>query len=164
MRRRKYTPGQNIYFDRKIPLYAPEDGFEIRKRRNLFTQAVHENTSRYEVIAENHFEGTAACKTRGKRSFAYPVMSLMIRKEYGDVKAAMEEMIGADYNVEFKPFIVKEGDEYVCLGGPKNRNPFGGQQSKEYDPTKETSIGQQLSVGKAAKKGDRFEWSSTINY
>ena len=87
----------------------------------------------------------------------------MLRKEYGDVQAALEQKVAADFNVEYDPFIVKEDGEYRCLGGPV-RNPFSVTEAKTYDPTKKESIGKQLSVGKASQKGDVFEWSTTLTY
>ena len=42
---------------------------------------------------------------RGNRSFAYHVMALMVRKEYGNIPRAMEDMIAVAAEWEHKPFI-----------------------------------------------------------
>ena len=162
-RRQKLDPKLNRYFDKEVPLFAPETGSEITPTHSLLGSTHAKIVQLVSPSRESHFEGKSESINRGKRKFSYPIISLMLRKEYGDVQSALEQKVAANFNVEYEPFIVEEDGEFRCIGGPA-RNPFSVTEAKTYDPRKKESIGKQLSVGKAVNKGDVFEWSTTINY
>ena len=162
-KQQKLDPKLNRYFDKKIPLRVPEGSPEILPQPSRLGKTHSKVVRLISPSRDCRFEGKTESINRGKRKFAYPIISLMLRKEYGDVEAALEQKVAADFHVEYDAFIVKEDGEYRCLAGPA-RNPFSVTEAKVFDPTKKESIGKQLSVGKAVNKGDIFEWSTTLTY
>lgn len=162
-RKKKVNTGEmNRYFDPRTPLKAPESGYVIQPLPFVFEKSHAESKFLAKESSETPFEDYRLSIVRGKRQFSYPVMSLLVKKDYGPVKEAMEEMIAIDCDTEHKPFIVKDGDEYKCIGGPQDANPFKTEQAKMYDPKKSDTIAEQLSAGKAAEKGDVFEWRTNM--
>ena len=163
----------NRYFLPNVPLQAPQGDYGFRHHRSPFAAQVEFNQSQSDLFEDPLLNADHVDLLRGKRQFAYHVMALQVRKEQGDVRAAMENKVVVDIRTEYDPFIVEapvpeDGSEpeeaYICLEKKRMDNPLGTDQDKVYDPSKNQSIGQQLSAGKAANSGDIFEWRSTFQY
>ena len=146
----------NRYFNAKIPLEAPEEGAQLRPRRSVFQEVNSGSQALSQEVLESVFDGDRNSKLVGKRQFSYHVMALMVRKEYGNVQAALEQMIASDAVTEFEPFIIEKDGEYICLG--KLKPP--GERDEEEDKSGQ-SLAEKLSVGKAADEGDVFVWKTT---
>ena len=66
-------------------------------------------------------------RLRGKRSFAYHVMALMVRKEYGNIPRAMEDMIVVAAEWEHKPFIQEvDGEIHQVVPFSEKAKVFSG--------------------------------------
>ena len=154
---------QNRLFHRDVTLIAPEDGFELlpntvvaeRLRQAAESVLIQENETVLEEIHEVRLR-------RGRRGLSYPLMALMSNRNYGNVKAAMQQMVVSERKVTHGPIIYRVGEEeYRCDHVPAE-NTMKTTKSPTYDPAKEESIGEQLSVGKAVNAGDSFFWSTTV--
>lgn len=96
----------NRYFRKDIPLIAPEDSRrELRPRPSKFAEFREEEVAHGKRQKQIMFETQNYDLMRGNRQFAYHVMALMVKKEYGDINAAMEEMIAVEAEWEHKPFL-----------------------------------------------------------
>ncbi len=100
----------NRYFRTDIPLVAPEDSRnELKPRNSQFwghrKKAIQHQEDRGSLLLNR--EGVD--RLRGNRSFAYHVMALMVKKDYGNIPRAMEDMIAVTAEWEHRPFI-KEVD------------------------------------------------------
>lgn len=153
---------QNRLFHRDITLKAPEYGYELlpqdemgqRFREAVESVLVQEIDSPIDAIHETKLK-------RGRNGLSYPLMALMIKKNYGDVASAMQQMVVSDMSVTHGPIINKVGEEeYKCEHVPGS----AGLKTNEstFDPENEETIGDQLSVGKAVNPGDSFYWSTTM--
>ena len=165
MARKKFenTGEYNKYFDSRYPPSVPETGFEMKPGKALFKGPLQDAVKLAQETNDSAFEDCRLSVVRGKRQFAYPVMALMVNKDMGPVQEAMEEMLAVDIDTEHKPFVVETGEgEYECLGGPGSANPFKTERAPTYDPSKSETISEQLSAGKAAEKGDVFEWRTNL--
>ena len=163
----------NRYFLATVPLEAPEGDYGIHYKRSPFADQVDINTAQTNQFEAPVLNTDKVGMLRGNRQFAYHVMALQVRKEYGDILAAMENKVVADIVAEYDPFVVEaslpeDGSEpeeaYICLEKKRPKNPLGADSETEYDPTSDDSIGRQLSAGKAVEAGDIFEWRSTFQY
>ena len=117
-------------------------------------------------MARHIFEDFEFGVLRGKRQFAYPIMPLLVKKEYGDIDAALEEQVLASEETVHDSFITKQEDgSYFCPLQIAVYNPLAQAkfEQKTYDPNSEKSAGQQLVTGRAEKQGDIFEWRSTMH-
>ena len=104
----------NRYFRTDIPLVAPEDGNqELKPRSSQFLERRHQDIQHQETRTQILLGRDGVDLLRGKRSFAYHVMALMVKKEYGDIPKAMEDMIAVAAEWEHPPFI-KEVDGEIC--------------------------------------------------
>jgi hypothetical protein len=146
----------NRYFNAKIPLEAPEEGSILRAQDSAFKEINKEGQHLSEEVLQSVFDGDRKSKLVGERQFSYHVMALMVRKEYGNVQAALEQMIVSDAVTEFEPFVIEKDGEYICLG--KLKPP--GERGEEEDKSGQ-SLGEKLSMGKAADEGDVFVWKTT---
>lgn len=154
---------QNRLFHRDIALIAPENGFELqphsvttqRFRAAAGSILIQENDS---VINEIH----DVKLRRGRQGLSYPLMALMSNRNYGNVKAAMRQMVVSERKVTHGPIIYRVAEEeYRCDHVPAESG-MKTSKSPTYDPSNEQSIGDQLSVGKAVNAGDSFFWSTTV--
>ena len=154
---------QNRLFHRDVTLIAPEKGFELlpnttvphRLRLAAESVLIQENDSVLDEIHEVKL-------SRGRRGLSYPLMALMSNRNYGNVKAAMQQMVVSELKVTHGPIIYRiSEEEYRCDHVPAESS-MKTTQSPTYDPAKEQSIGEQLSVGKAVNAGDSFFWSTTV--
>ena len=96
----------NRYFRTDIPLVVGDDaeGHLIPRISGFWPRREQESL----VAGErNHpyLNRQGVDRLRGNRSFAYHVMALMVRKEYGNIPRAMEDMIAVAAEWEHKPFI-----------------------------------------------------------
>ena len=154
---------QNRLFHRDVTLIAPEDGFELspnstvtqRLRVAAESVLIQQNESVIDEIHEVRLR-------RGRRGLSYPLMALMGNRNFGNVKAAMQQMVVSERKVTHGPIIYRVAEEeYRCDHVPAE-NSMKTTKSPTYDPSKEQSIGDQLSVGKAVNAGDSFFWSTTV--
>ena len=165
-RKRRFVRGSretNRYFHPDIPLRAPQNGYRLPGRSPLFDQS-HVDAKWFGAeMADNIYEGSERGKLMGKKRFAYPVMALLVRKEYGDIDAALQDLVMSEEETVHEPFVTKQGDDFYCPPQQALINPFAGSamEQKTYDPSKNESISKQLVAGRAEKEGDIFEWRST---
>ncbi len=96
----------NRYFRTDIPLVVSDEaGGELSQRTSGFwprRELEAQDASERHKLLLNRQDVELL---RGKRSFAYHVMALMVRKEYGDISRAMDDMIAVAAEWEHKPFI-----------------------------------------------------------
>ena len=117
----------NRYFRSDIPLLAPEDPKrELRPRQSGFERFRVSGVKRGKRQVEMCFDSSSYDLMRGDRQFAYHVMALMVKKNYGDINAAMEEMVAVEAEWEHKPFL-KEVD-----GEVRQIVPFTEQTKKTF--------------------------------
>ena len=102
----------NRYFRTDIPLIAPEEGSKLQLRSSSFEGHRQRSVDQNAKQVETAFDGQTYGKLRGKREFAYHVMALMVKKNYGDIKQALEQMVAVEAEWEHKPFL-KEVDGEV---------------------------------------------------
>lgn len=157
---------RNRFFNPKITLIAPTDGFELQPRYRYVKRFRTLGKSCLHTKEQTVFEGNSKSPLRSnRRGMSYPVMALMINKKYGNVKAAMQQMVVSDMDVEHGPILKRIGeDEYICEHFPAGEGGLKTDKQPTFDPTNEESIGKQLSAGTASKAGDSFFWSTTIQY
>lgn len=156
----------NRYFHPDIPLHAPKTGYELPPRSTTFDRNHQEVLWFGGKMARHIFEDFEFGVLRGKRQFAYPIMPLLVKKEYGDIDAALEEQVLASEETVHDSFITKQEDgSYFCPLQIAVYNPLAQAkfEQKTYDPNSEKSAGQQLVTGRAEKQGDIFEWRSTMH-
>ena len=154
------------YFHPDIPLHAPKTGYELPPRTTTFDQNHRETLWFGGQVARHIYEDFEFGILRGKRQFAYPVIALLVRKEYGDIDAALEAQVLCDDETVHESFVTKEEDgTFRCPQQQALMNPLSQSQfeQKSYDPNLEKSAGQQLVSGRAEKEGDVFEWRSTMH-
>ena len=136
----------NRYFRADIPFIAPEDGSKLLLRKSSFSN------QREEEIEHNHeqvvtaFDSQVFNQLRGKREFAYHVMALMVPKNYGNIKAALSEMVAVEAEWEHKPFIREIDGEFKqvvpfsthtsSFGGGFETTPAEEVQTEDDGPTK----------------------------
>jgi len=99
----------NRYFRIDIPLVAPEEGSKLCPRSSSFAPLRQEAVEQNEEEIKRAFDAQSFGQLRGKREFAYHVMALMVKKEYGDIRNAIDQMVAVDAQWEHKPFL-KEVD------------------------------------------------------
>ncbi len=109
----------NRYFRTDIPLVVSDEaeGHLVQHTSDFWPRRQSESqqaTERHTLLLNRQ----DVDRLRGKRSFSYHVMALMVRKEYGDISRAMDDMIAVGAEWEHKPFI-QEVD-----GEPKQVVPF----------------------------------------
>lgn len=113
--RKKATKGSsetNRYFRTDIPLIAPEGQGELRPRTSGFEPFVEESAARVSEMTKKHLGDDRMSVVRGPREFGYHAMSLMVKKEYGDVQSALEEMVAVDIEWKHDAFITFKDGEY----------------------------------------------------
>ena len=154
------------YFHPDIPLHAPKTGYDLPPRSTIFDKNHKETLWFGEKVARHVYEDFEFGILRGKRQFAHPIMALLVRKDYGDIDAALEEQVVCDDETVHAPFVIEQEDgAFYCppqqaLMNPLSQSKF---EQKSYDPSSEKSAGQQLVSGRAEKEGDVFEWRSTVH-
>jgi hypothetical protein len=137
----------NRYFRKDIPLLAPEDPRRaLRPRYSRFEPYRKKEMEQSQIVLDVQLSGTGKGLLRGKREFAYHVMSLMVKKEYGDVQKALQEMVASDAEWEHKPFIkevngeikqiVPFTDQVQTFAGGFQSTPAEEVKTKEGEPTK----------------------------
>lgn len=168
-RRRRFVRASretNRYFHPDIPLHAPNTGYELPPRSKTFDQN-HKDTLWFGAhVARHMYEDFEFGILRGKRQFAYPVMALLVRKDYGDIDAALEAQVLCTDETIHEPFVTQEENgEFYCPPQQALMNPLSQSQfeQKRYDPNSNVSAGAQLVTGRAENEGDIFEWRSTVH-
>ena len=162
----------NRYFLASQPLIAPIHGYKIEPLTPIFSYQRQKN---YDQTTKNYKFPMLKLQVcvRGKRMFAYHIMALQLRKEYGNIKEAFRKRLVGDYEEKYKPFVIdapipEDGsdpeEDYICLEKKSAENPLGLKSIPKYDPKKEASIGDQLSAGRAMGEGDVFEWRTTLSF
>jgi hypothetical protein len=99
----------NRYFRIDIPLVAPEEGSKLAPRLSSFQPLREESIEQNQEQIKRAFDAKDFGQLRGKREFAYHVMALMVKKEYGNIRHAIDQMVAVDAQWEHKPFL-KEVD------------------------------------------------------
>jgi|GEM_PF-2611326 len=156
----------NRYFHPDIPLRAPADGYELPPRSTTFDQNHKDILWFGGKMARHTYENFEFGVLRGKRLFAYPIMPLLVRKEYGDIDAALADQVFCDEETIHEPFITQDEEgNYHCPLQQALINPLAKSklEQRSYDPSSNTSLSQQLVSGRAEKEGDIFEWRSTMH-
>ena len=156
----------NRYFHPDIPLHPPTDKGELPSRSTLFDQSHQETLWFGQKVARHIFEDTEYTVLRGKRMFAYPAMALLVRKDYGDIDAALEEQVLCEEETVHEPFITQDEEgEFYCPPQQALHNPLasGKLEQRQYDPSSLEPASRQLVTGRAEKEGDIFEWRSTMH-
>jgi hypothetical protein len=156
----------NRYFHPDIPLHAPKDGYELPPRTTTFDQNHKEILWFGGEMARHIYEDFEFGVLRGKRQFAYPIMALLVRKNYGDIDAALEAQVLCDEETLHESFVTQDDEgEFYCPPQQALINPLAKSklEQKTYDPSNQESAGQQLTIGRAEKEGDIFEWRSTMH-
>ena len=154
------------YFHPDIPLHAPKTGYDLPPRSTTFDQTHKETLWFGEKVARHIYEDFEFGILRGKRQFAYPVIALLVRKDYGDIDAALEAQVLCDEQTVHEPFVTEEEDgTFYCPPQQALMNPLSQSQfeQKSYDPNSMKTAGEQLVTGRAEKEGDVFEWRSTMH-
>jgi hypothetical protein len=168
-RRRRFVQASretNRYFHPDIPLMAPKTGYDLPPRSKTFDQNHKETLWFGEKVARHLYEDFDFGILRGKRQFAYPIMALLVRKDYGDIDAALEAQVLCTDETVHEPFVTQEEDgSFYCPPQQALMNPLSQSQfeQKSYDPSSLKSVGEQLAVGRAEKEGDIFEWRSSMH-
>ena len=129
----------NRYFHPDIPLHAPHDKGELPARSTLFDQTHQDMQWFGEKIARHVYEDIEYSVLRGKRTFAYPIMALLVRKDYGDIDAALAEQVLSEEESIHEPFVTKDDEgNFHCPLQQALHNPLarGGLEQKTYDPSK----------------------------
>ena len=146
----------NRYFRTDIPLLAPEDRRrELRPRKSGFERYRVPEIKRGKKQASIQFDTTTYDLTRGNRQFAYHVMALMVKKFYGDINAAMEEMIAVEAEWEHTPFL-KEVD-----GEVKQIVPFS-NLTKTFGSGFHTAPAEAVETKEGEPEKVAFEWKTNL--
>lgn len=146
----------NRYFRSDIPLHAPEDSRrELRLRKSGFERHRLPAIKRGEQQSSIQFDTTNYDLMRGKRQFAYHVMALMVKKFYGDINAAMEEMIAVEAEWEHEPFL-KEVD-----GEVKQVVPFS-DVSKTFGSGFHSAPAEVVETKEGEPEKVAFEWRTNL--
>ena len=135
----------NRYFRTDIPLIAPDGLGELRPRISGFAPYTAETAERIARLTTLKLGTDRLAILRGNRQFGYHSLSLMVKKEYGDVQAALEEMVAVDVEWKHGPFITFKDGEYhtepfiperTKLGGGIVSTPAEVVESKNDEPEK----------------------------
>ena len=145
----------NRYFRTDIPLVAPEDPRrELRQRQSGFEKIRVPEITKGKKQSSIRFDTTNYDRMRGNRQFAYHVMALMVKKEYGDINAAMEEMIAVEAEWEHKPFLQDvDGEVKQVVPFSNLTKAFGGFHTAPAEAV-ETKEGEPEKVS--------FEWRTNL--
>ena len=163
----------NRYFLASQPLIAPEDGYKIEPHLPIFGYQRKKSYEQTSKISKLPLLKLLQVDLMGKRTFAYHIMALQVRKEHGNIKDAFLNRLVGDYEDKYNPFIIdsplpEDGsdpeEDYICLEKKSAENPLGLKNVPTYDPKREGSIGEQLSAGRAQGEGDVFEWRTTLSF
>jgi hypothetical protein len=147
----------NRYFRSDIPLVAPEDSKrELRSRESGFEKFRLSGVKRGKKQVKIFFDSSSYDLIRGKREFAYHVMALMVKKNYGDINAAMEEMIAVEAEWEHKPFL-KEVD-----GEVRQVVPFSELTSKTFGDGFHSTPAEVVQAKEGENEKVAFEWSTNL--
>ena len=122
----------NRYFRTDVPLVVPEgDPRTLRPRTSGFWVHRTQDIEFQEEQSQQLLSREGVDRLRGNRSFAYHVMALMVKKEYGNIPRAMEDMIVVAAEWEHKPFIQEVDGEptQVIPFTEKTQSFAGGFQS-----------------------------------
>lgn len=148
----------NQFFRKDIPLIAPEDPRRVlRLRRSQFEK----HRSKEQVLmSEQQATPFAGEKDRfqllrGKRQFAYHVMALMVKKEYGNIPKAMESMIAVAAKWEHKPFIEEVDGEI------KQVVPFS-NQSSGFEGGFQSTPAERVESKSGEPEKVSFEWRTNL--
>ena len=145
----------NRYFRTDIPLLAPEEGSQLRLRTSSFAPhreaSVEHNTEQVKMVFDSQKFG----QLRGKREFAYHVMALMVRKNYGNIKHALEQMVAVDASWEHKPFL-KEVE-----GEIKQIVPFS-TKTATFSGGFHTAPAEEVATEDDGPKKVSFEWRTNL--
>ena len=143
------------YFRIDIPLVAPDEGSQLLLRRSFFAPIREESVEQNKGQTDMAFASQEFDQLRGKREFAYHVMSLMVQKNYGNIKHALEQMVAVDAEWEHKPFIKEINGEYkqIVPFSTKTATFAGGFQ---------TAPAEEVDTEDDGPKKVAFEWRTNL--
>ena len=118
----------NRYFRTDVPLVVPEgDPRALRPRTSGFWAHRTQDMAFQEEQSQQLLNRDGVDRLRGNRSFAYHVMALMVKKDYGNIPRAMEDMIVVAAEWEHKSFIQEiDGEPKQVVPFTENSQSFAG--------------------------------------
>jgi len=145
----------NRYFRTDIPLVAPEEGSQLQLRTSSFAPLREASVAQNKETTRVAFSSQKFDRLRGKREFAYHVMALMVKKNYGNIKQALEQMVAVDAEWEHKPFIREVDGEY------KQVVPFS-TRTATFAGGFETAPAEEVETDDDGPKKVAFEWRTNL--
>jgi len=137
----------NRYFRTDIPLVVSDEaeGHLTQRTSGFWPRREDESAQASErhMVLLNRKD---VARLRGNRSFAYHVMALMVKKEYGNISRAMDDMMAVPAEWVHKPFIQEvDGEIKQVVPFSKKAQVFAGgfqstpaelQDTKDDEPQK----------------------------